>query len=296
MKEIILKVIKTPLVYAFIVLYIGAAITQSNYKENVGVESLFTFILFFCVLTSIMFLITKNIDTNIIVIQGRKKEVLLSLGYILLWLVVFMVFGKYLLANKFLSVGIGFWGLLVVLPLLYLLKKGYGLSDFGLTKKHFLKNVKVSLLACVVVGGLLLLITPGGKFILSSSLSFEKLIISFVISFGYSLVFAAFFEEFFFRGILQTRLTQYFNSGIKGILITSIIFGLYHLPFQYYNVGAENADLVHSFSNVLKEHMISAPIFGILWYRTRSLMAPITLHALIDAISLLPQIADKYYP
>lgn len=296
MKESVVKIISTPLVYIFIALYMAAVLIQSNYKENVGVESLFTFILFFCVLPSIMFLITKNSVKNIIVIKNRKKEALLALSYFFLWLVVFMVFGKHLLANKLLSVGFGFWGLLVLLPFMFLFSKGYGLSDFGLTKKSFLNNLKITFFACVVVGGLMLFITPGGKYILSSSLPFNKLMISFAISFGYSLVFAAFFEEFFFRGILQTRLTQYFKSGISGVLVASILFGLYHLPFQYYHAGAANADIVHSFSNVLTEQMISAPIFGILWFRTRNLMAPITLHALIDAISLLPQIVDKYYP
>lgn len=296
MKEGIIKLIRTPLVYFFIGIYAAATLIQSNYKANVGVESIFTFILFFCVLTSVMFIISKKCIPNEIIIKDGKKEVYLAVGYFLLWLFIFMLLGNILLDSRILSVGIGFWGLLVILPLIYLFSKGYGFSDLGLTKKSFLKNLKITLLACLTVGGLMLLITPGGKFILSSSLPLGELLGSFAIAFGYSLVFAAFFEEFFFRAILQTRLTEYYKSGIKGILIASVLFGLYHLPFQYYHLGAANGDIVHSLSNVLTEQMITAPIFGILWFRTRSLMAPITLHALIDAFSLLPQMAEKYFP
>jgi membrane protease YdiL (CAAX protease family) len=39
-------------------------------------------------------------------------------------------------------------------------------------------------------------------------------------------------EEFFFRGMLQQLLTKRLKSTIAGLLLTSILFGLVHLPFR----------------------------------------------------------------
>ncbi|GEM_PF-5583970 len=37
-------------------------------------------------------------------------------------------------------------------------------------------------------------------------------------------------EEFFFRTILQTRLSAYFKSEVAGVVLMAIIFGLAHAP------------------------------------------------------------------
>jgi len=274
MKESVLKIIKTPLVYIFSGIYFLAVLIKRNFKEYALTDALFTFLLFSCLLTTIMFLISKSSNRNVITIKDPEKESLIVITYFLGWLLIFMAFGKHLLTNKFLSVGLGFRGLLVILPFIYLKLNGYRIADFGLTKRFYIQNLKVSILACLAVIGLLLFITPGGKYILNRALPFDTLIISFSISFGYALISAAFFEEFFFRGILQTRLTQYFKSDIKGILVASIVFGLYHLPFQYYNEAASNGDIIYALSNVFTEQMITAPVFGILWARTQNLVAP----------------------
>jgi membrane protease YdiL (CAAX protease family) len=294
LKEEILKLFKTPLSYIFAGIYFGAVIIQSHFTPIRGAEAVIAFVMFFCVLTIAMFLISKNTVKNQIVIKEKQRETQMVTIYFLCWLVIFLLFGKHILDNAYLSNGIGFWGLLVVIPFIYLSVKGYRLSDFGITKRHLSQNIKTALLACLLLGTILLFLTPGGKFILNTSEPIGVIIISFAVSFGYALLFAGFFEEFFFRGILQTRLTQYFNSDVKGILLASIIFGLYHLPFQYYNPGIANGNFIHALSNTLTEQMITAPIFGILWARTQNLIAPVMLHSLIDAISLMPRIVEKY--
>ena len=136
----------------------------------------------------------------------------------------------------------------------------------------------------------MILMTPGGKLIRSGEIETGRLIRLFSVSFGYALIFAAIFEEFFFRAVLQSRLAKALNSELSGLLIASFLFGLYHLPFQYYGDGAASGDLGFSLSTVLNEQMISGPFLGILWLRTKNLFAPIMVHALIDAISLMPQL------
>ena len=46
---------------------------------------------------------------------------------------------------------------------------------------------------------------------------------------------AGFTEEFFFRGFLQTRLEVLTRSRVAAVLLASICFGLYHLPYAYFN-------------------------------------------------------------
>lgn len=295
MKEGLLSLVKTPGTYFFLAIYFGAVFVKQSNEGRVGFDALVSFVIFFGILPGLMFLIAKNAVRNVIDIKRKSQEFYVSMLYFTGWLLVFMLFGKHLLSIQFLSNGLGFWGLLVIVPLIYSFGQGYQWKDIGITKTEILQNLRISLFACLIVGGLLLFITPGGKFILSSSLSLSTLIFSFAISFGYALLFAAIFEEFFFRAILQTRFTQFFNSELKGILLASIVFGLYHLPFQFYHEGPANGDIVLSLANVLSEQMIAAPVFGILWARTNNLIAPVLLHACVNAISLMPQIVDQYF-
>lgn len=112
-----------------------------------------------------------------------------------------------------------------------------------------------------------------------------------IAGFGLALLLAGFFEEFFFRAVLQTRLSAYFNSHFTGIVGASLLFGLYHLPFHFFGSGPSAGDLPFALANVFTEALITAPILGILWARTQNLLAPVFVHSLIDAISGAPRIA-----
>ena len=48
---------------------------------------------------------------------------------------------------------------------------------------------------------------------------------------------AGFTEEFFFRGVLQTRLTTSLKSKVWGVVVAAVLFGLYHLPYAYLHPG-----------------------------------------------------------
>ncbi|WP_407873318.1 CPBP family intramembrane glutamic endopeptidase [Paenibacillus melissococcoides] len=50
-------------------------------------------------------------------------------------------------------------------------------------------------------------------------------------------MFAGFHEEFFFRAILQTRISQALNSKISGLMNTTLLFSIYHLPFRLFDTA-----------------------------------------------------------
>ena len=70
-------------------------------------------------------------------------------------------------------------------------------------------------------------------------------------------------EEFFFRGVMQPKL---------GLVATSIVFGLVHLPFR-------------EFPNW--KHVLVATVLGLFcgraYQKTGSIRAPIVTHALVVA-------------
>ena len=60
-----------------------------------------------------------------------------------------------------------------------------------------------------------------------------QLLIATLLCFIYLLFDAGLIEEFFFRGLLQSRLTGFLNNKTGGIIVTAIIFGLIYASGLY---------------------------------------------------------------
>jgi len=97
-------------------------------------------------------------------------------------------------------------------------------------------------------------------------------------------------EELFFRGYLQTRLTEDFGP-LAAILITAVTFALSHGQYRKLSVLA---------IGMLVTILIEAICIGYVFYRTKSLLAPIICHAIgnIPNSLLLPtrRLADFLIP
>lgn len=86
-----------------------------------------------------------------------------------------------------------------------------------------------------------------------------------------AVVIAPVAEELFFRGILQTRLGDVFPRRFVGVVVAAVCFGLVHSTQP---------------AAVLPLTMMGL-ILGMVYERTGSLIAPILVHALFNAKSLL---------
>lgn len=99
-------------------------------------------------------------------------------------------------------------------------------------------------------------------------------------------------EEFFFRGMLQTRLAGAFRSNALGVIATSLLFGLYHVPYAYFNpnwpsYGDAAAALLAGLSNGI----LGGVVLGVVYIMAGgNLVAPIVVHALIDVFPAMTQI------
>ncbi len=106
------------------------------------------------------------------------------------------------------------------------------------------------------------------------------------------LLTAGFTEEFFFRGVLQTRLAALLRSKVLAILVVSILFGLYHLPYAYLNPHwPSHGDLVAAFQAAMVNGMLGGVVLGAVYVFARgNLVAPVIVHSLINLFPAMTQI------
>ena len=101
-------------------------------------------------------------------------------------------------------------------------------------------------------------------------------------------------EEFFFRGIVQTQLATWFRSEVSGVALMALLFGLSHAPgFILRHAGLEDAiganpSAADSIAYAIVVLSVSGILFGVVWARTKNLLAVMIIHAAAD---LLPNFA-----
>jgi len=111
----------------------------------------------------------------------------------------------------------------------------------------------------------------------------------------FTLATAGFTEEFFFRGVVQRALSTGRRAHVRGILATSVLFSLYHVPYAYLNpFWPSSGDLVHATQLAFTNGLLGGLVLGLLFARASDSIVPCVLvHAAVDwipAMGLLAQI------
>ncbi len=121
----------------------------------------------------------------------------------------------------------------------------------------------------------------------------RQLMIALPLCFAWLAVEAGLVEEFFFRAVVQTRLTAWFKSEVTGVALMALVFGLAHAPgFIFRGAGEVEGLGAHPgiLDAVAYAIVVLAPgaiVFGVVWARTRNLLAVMVIHAAAD---LLPNV------
>jgi len=112
------------------------------------------------------------------------------------------------------------------------------------------------------------------------------------IAFVFLLVTVGFTEEFFFRGVLQTRLALLLKSNIAAILLVSALFGFYHLPYAYLNPSwSTHGDLGAALKAAMFNGILGGVVLGVVYIRSKgNLIAVVIVHALIDVFPAMTMI------
>ncbi|MFW9966098.1 MAG: lysostaphin resistance A-like protein [Candidatus Thorarchaeota archaeon] len=192
--------------------------------------------------------------------------------------------------------GLGFVG-----PLLYLrYSQGFSISELGFTRGTR-RNVIVSIIITALYGVLVFV-----QFGYWEWLGFTSLVdlmpgsdplvlvpIAFLFGGAFAMIAAALPEELVFRGVLQSYFAER-NGRLMGLLIASLIFGLFHIlvnTFLYQSFYGSAITPLVFMSALAHTFLLQAQgglIFGLAWERTRSMLLPVMLHTIHNAVELLP--------
>jgi membrane protease YdiL (CAAX protease family) len=156
-----------------------------------------------------------------------------------------------------------------VLPLILLLLTGARWTDLGLGRGHRVGRV-VLLWAALPVAMLAVAVASGQ---LSPARLADRLVNHFFQN--------GFFEEFLFRGALQSTLRR-LSGPAWAVVIQALVFGAWHLGLGFTNT--DHAGLLPALASVIAHQAIIGLAFGILYERTRNLVAPSVAHILLNSV------------
>jgi uncharacterized protein len=176
---------------------------------------------------------------------------------------------------------------------------GYRLRDFGLQTEGLRALRGNHLPMVLIIGGALLafqfFLGNGAAPIRQGKFSAAQLLLGLPLCFAWLVIEVGLVEEFFFRALVQSRLAAWFRSEVSGIVLMSLVFGLAHAPgFIFRGAGmveglGANPTALEATAYSIVVLAVSGILFGVMWARTKNLIALMLLHAAGD---LLPNFAQ----
>lgn len=152
----------------------------------------------------------------------NRKTIVLFCGITEILVIIFVAlacrfegFAFYLFYNLFYGIAVS-----VSAPLFLLSKENQNLDAVGIKKLGGFQMVVLIIFVAFSVGGQLF-----PKIIASEQIAWEKLPVAIL-----PLIMTTFFEEFLFRGCMQTHLEQCFGS-IPAVIASELLFSFYHLGY-----------------------------------------------------------------
>jgi membrane protease YdiL (CAAX protease family) len=145
----------------------------------------------------------------------------------------------------------------------HIYRKRISLREMGFRRDKWLKYVLVGALVGAPLGAI-------EYFIITPAAAFPTFEIKYLLrDLFYMVVFVGLGEELLFRGLVQRDMTSLFG-GKWGLLVASLMFGVMHLTWRSIPELAFTS--------------LAGLLFGYLYYRTRSLTAPIIAHGVGNTI------------
>ena len=166
-----------------------------------------------------------------------------------------------------------------------------GWDQLGFSAGDVTGQIRSAALLILLFGGFNLFAGSAAAPIRKRQFSLGQIIAGFVSASLWNVVEVGLVEEFFFRAFLQGRLTSFLGSPIAGICVAALLFGLAHAPGIYLRRGDRHGPLGEHPSRldaILYTILALSPtgwFTGLLYFRTQSLLAPILVHALVDAVA-----------
>jgi membrane protease YdiL (CAAX protease family) len=119
--------------------------------------------------------------------------------------------------------------------------------------------------------------------ILGGQITLTQAVPALMIYFIHNVARSGLPEEFFYRVFVQTRFSQVLKSRLGGILVTSLLFGLTHIPnvMRWY----PEMTLSEAFCSAFFIQGFIGLVYGVLWERTHNLIPGTIVHSGINALN-----------
>lgn len=157
-----------------------------------------------------------------------------------------------------------------LIPFVLLLLLGARLPELGLGKGHRVWRVTA-----------LWVIIPLIFFVINIINGSTSLMMLGTMFLG-NLLRNGFSEEFLFRGALQTRLKQWLGSD-WALVLQALVFAVWHLGADTQFMGG---DVWQGLALGIASHSISGLAMGVIFQRTRNLIAPSIVHVVINMFGI----------
>jgi uncharacterized protein len=130
----------------------------------------------------------------------------------------------------------------------------------------------------------------GMRDIADAHVSSDTLLFGMPLVFLWLVVEVGVVEEFFFRVLLQSRLSAAVRSELGGIVLGSLLFGLVHAPGLYLrtNITQEGLGAHPSLAMAIGYSIVITSVagffLGVLWSRTHNFLVLVLVHAAADLL------------
>lgn len=186
---------------------------------------------------------------------------------------------------------VSLWLVQFTIPLIILKTFKQPLKTINFQWKDTFKDFKFVLISTVIVVPFLLSGVRDSEQIIHLFKSWKGFIYM-PMSAIYMLLIVAFWEEFFFRGIVQSSFLKLTKNSVASIFLSSFLFGVYHLPMRYFNPkSAYYGDLLQSFSATISEQFIMGLFLGIIVYKSKNVWHGIWLHSILNGLGFVYQLS-----
>lgn len=293
---------KNPFFLSYVALY-GVLVLVLHTAEGFGlVLPLFVLLFFGVGLTGLAWAVTRRIAPPLLPVKQPVAECGLLAGYLLV-MVAYLTWGVERLQNLFptepsksVAIVAVKLALFVVFPLaLFRWLWKYTPGDFLKLSTERSAFLRVLLSVSLVLILFNLAFGQGLATIRAAGLGTWPLTVGIPLAYLWLIVEVGIVEEFFFRALIQSRLTALFQSEIAGVVLMSLIFGLAHAPGLYFRTGqtleavgpSPSPLMAIGYSVVVVS--VTGFFLGILWSRTKNLALLALIHAAGD---LVPNAAE----
>jgi membrane protease YdiL (CAAX protease family) len=284
------------LLVAYLTLYAATLFAMVRYGRFDASDSLGVFTVLGVGFTLVAWLLTIGVKPLPYEVRAPKPETATLLLY-LVPLAAFIAYGfnaihRWVPAEPADSLAIlaAKLAVFVVIPAwLFVTRFGYKLGELALTStktSHMLVFVGMAfvLLAFQSVAG------RGWKDILEEHVPSETLLFGTPFVFLWLMLEVGVVEEFFFRVLLQSRLSAAIRSEFGAIVIMSLLFGLIHAPGLYLRTGvtqerlSANPSLLMAVGYSIVITSVAGFFLGVLWARTRNFLLLVLVHGAADLL------------